>query len=71
MLQNFFENESVSIGVELNLPETQAGRNELMELCYEIAKDGCSIVARETATKRVVGVVFNKVQVSIKELIGI
>lgn len=59
--RSFFVRENVSIGVGL-LSEPGAS-DELEELCMEAAKDGVSIVAVNLATKDVVGVAFNKIQV--------
>lgn len=60
------------VGTEISLPGTDEARNELTLLCKETAKDGVSLLAKETKTGRVVGVAYNKIQVSytcIKSLI--
>lgn len=36
---------------------------ELLQTCYDAAKDGVSIVANDTSTNKIVGVIFNKIQV--------
>lgn len=58
----FFPYESVSVGVEL-ISEPGASE-ELEELCLLAAKDGVSVVAIDITTNEVVGVAFNKLQVS-------
>ena len=65
LLNKFIENESVSIGTEMNLPEYNESRDEMAALCWAIAKDGCSILAKVVATGQVVGCVYNKIQVRI------
>lgn len=57
--------ESVCIGTEINKPESEQARDELTSLCKEVVKDGVSLLAREVATNRIVGVSFNKLQVYI------
>lgn len=62
MRKSFFVYESVSVGVEVN---TEPGASkELEELCLNAAKDGISVVAIDVSTNEVVGVAFNKIQVS-------
>ncbi|XP_024881101.1 uncharacterized protein LOC112460579 isoform X1 [Temnothorax curvispinosus] len=60
--KSFFLYESVSIGVELN--SEPGASEELKELCLYAAKDGVSVVAIDITTNEVVGVAFNKIQVS-------
>lgn len=60
--QSFFLYESVSVGVDL-MSEPGACE-ELEELCLIAAKDGVSVVARDIFANKVVGVCFNKIQVS-------
>lgn len=60
--KSFFLYESVSTGVELN--SEPGASEELEELCLNAAKDGVSVVAIDIATNEVVGVAFNKIQVS-------
>lgn len=59
--------ESICIGTEINKPESTEARAELTHLCREVAKDGVSLLAREVATNRIVGVSFNKLQVFIRK----
>lgn len=60
--KGFFPHESVSVAVEL-ISEPGASE-ELEELCLNAAKDGVSVVAIDITTNEVVGVAFNKLQVS-------
>lgn len=60
--KSFFLYESVSIGVELS--SEPGASEELEELCLNAAKDGVSVVAIDITTNEVVGVAFNKIQVS-------
>lgn len=60
--KSFFLYESVCIGVELN--SEPGASEELEELCLNAAKDGVSVVAIDITTNEVVGVAFNKLQVS-------
>lgn len=63
VVNELLHNESICVGTETNLPESQAARNEMIALSSAIAKDGCSILARVVATGQIVGCVFNKIQV--------
>lgn len=63
LYEAFYTSESVCIGTEINEPESTEARAELTHLCREVAKDGVSLLAREVATNRIVGVSFNKLQV--------
>lgn len=60
--KSFFLYESVCIGVELT--SEPGASEELEELCLYAAKDGVSVVAIDINTNEVVGVAFNKIQVS-------
>jgi len=60
--QSFFLHEPVCQAVDL-MHEPRSC-NELIDLCLNAAKDGVSIVAIDDASKQVVGVLFNKIQVS-------
>jgi len=60
--KSFFLHESVSIGVELK--SDPGACKELEELCLIAAKDGVSVVAIDNHTNEVIGVAFNKIQVS-------
>ncbi|XP_018302510.1 uncharacterized protein [Mycetomoellerius zeteki] len=60
--KSFFLYENVCIGVELN--SEPGASKELEELCLYAAKDGVSVVAIDITTNEVVGVAFNKIQVS-------
>lgn len=64
-MDDFYLNENVCKGLEINLPENQQARDELTKLCLEVAKEGVSVIAREVATNRIVGVMFNKIQVNL------
>lgn len=66
MRESFFIKESMCVGVDL-LSEPGAPE-ELLDLCMEIARDGVSVVAIDINTKKVVGVAFIKIQVSIVSL---
>lgn len=63
-MDSFYANENVCKGCEINLPENQQARDELNGLCFDVSKQGVSVIAREVATNRIVGVMFNKIQVS-------
>ena len=60
--KSFFLHEPVSKAVDLN-SEPEACE-ELVELCLNAAKDGVSVVAIDITSNEVVGVCFNKIQVS-------
>lgn len=60
--KSFFVHEFVSKAVDL-MSEPGA-TEELIELCLNAAKDGVSVVAVDITTNEVVGVCFNKIQVS-------
>ncbi|XP_011707436.1 PREDICTED: uncharacterized protein LOC105462500 isoform X1 [Wasmannia auropunctata] len=60
--KTFFLYESVSIAVEMNSEPGACA--ELEELCLYAAKDGVSVVAIDITTNEVIGVAFNKLQVS-------
>lgn len=60
--KTFFFYESVCVAVDL-MSEPGASE-ELEELCLYAAKDGVSVVAIDITTNEVVGVAFNKIQVS-------
>lgn len=60
--KSFFVYESVSKAVDLN--SEPGACKELEELCLNAAKDGISVVAIDTTSNEVVGVCFNKIQVS-------
>lgn len=60
--KSFFLYESVCIGV--NLTSEPGASEELEELCLNAAKDGVSVVAIDVHSNEVVGVCFNKIQVS-------
>lgn len=65
MRKNFFLYESLAIGVELT--SEPGATEELEELCLQAAKDGVTLVAVDINTSQVVGVAFNKIQVSSSE----
>lgn len=56
--------ESVCIGTEINKPASTEARAELTHLFSEVVKDGVSLLAREVTTNRIVGIIFNKLQVT-------
>lgn len=60
--KSFFLYEKICIAVELN--SEPGASKELEELCLYTAKDGVSVVAIDVTTNEVVGVAFNKIQVS-------
>ncbi|XP_072761792.1 uncharacterized protein [Anoplolepis gracilipes] len=60
--KSFFIYESISIAVDLN--SEPGACEELEELCLNAAKDGVSVVAIDITSNEVVGVCFNKIQVS-------
>lgn len=62
--KSFFIYENVCKAVDL-LSEPSASK-ELEELCLDAAKDGVSVVAVDTNSRKVVGVAFNKIQVKEK-----
>ena len=67
LYRSFFLNESVCRASEIdvpNNPDSLQGRNELAELCRVTAQDGVTVVARHVPTDKIVGVAFNKIQVS-------
>lgn len=57
--------ENVCVACDIHKPESEQARQELTLLCKETAKDGISLLAREVATNRIVGVLFNKLQVAL------
>lgn len=57
----FFPDENVCIGCEMT--SNPAACRELENLCLDTARDGVSILAKEKATKKIVGVCYNKIQV--------
>lgn len=64
---SFFVNESVCRASEINIPKNPdsiQARKDLSELCRIVAKDGVSLVAKHIPSNKIVGVAFNKVQVS-------
>lgn len=63
LYQSFYMYESVCVGTEINKPESEQARAELTNLCREVVKDGVTLLAREVATNRIVGVSFNALQV--------
>lgn len=58
----FFIYESICTAV--NLTSEPGASEELEELCLNAAKDGISVVAIDVHSNEVVGVCFNKMQVS-------
>lgn len=60
--ESFFVYESVCKAVDMNLEP--GASEELEELCLNAAKDGVSVVAIDMTSHKVVGVCFNKIQVS-------
>ncbi|XP_070157794.1 uncharacterized protein [Polyergus mexicanus] len=62
MRKSFFVYESVSKAVDLN--SEPGACEEIEELCLNAAKDGVSVVAIDITSNEVVGVCFNKIQVS-------
>lgn len=62
--KSFFVYENVCKAVDL-LSESGASK-ELEELCVDAAKDGVSVIAVDTNSKKVIGVAFNKIQVKKK-----
>lgn len=60
--QSFFQHEMVSIGCELNLPHAEQGRHDLTALSEDTLRDGCSLVARDVRTNRIVSIAINKIQ---------
>lgn len=64
-MDDFYVNENVCKGCEINLPKNKQARDELTKLCLDVAKEGVSVLAREVATNRIVGIMFNKIQVNI------
>lgn len=60
--ESFFVYECVSKAVDVNLEP--GASQELEELCLNAAKDGVSVVAIDITSNEVVGVCFNKIQVS-------
>lgn len=64
--KSFFICENVSKGVDLT--SEPGASKELEELCLHAAKDGVSVVAVDVDSGDVVGVAFNKIQVTDTEL---
>lgn len=62
--RSFFINESVC-----NNPDSIQARKDLSELCRIVAEDGVSLVAKHIPTNKIVSVAFNKVQVSMEEVV--
>lgn len=60
--KSFFVDEKICIGVEMS--KNPAAGAELEKLSFNAALDGLSIVAVEKSSQKVVGVAFNKIQVS-------
>ncbi|CAB3260392.1 unnamed protein product [Arctia plantaginis] len=60
--ESFCQDETVSIGTEINKNETAA--DELLELCADAALDGVSAVAVHIETGEVAAAAFNKLQVA-------
>lgn len=63
VLQSFYINEMVCKGLEINMPAAEKSRNEITNLCYEVSKEGVSLLAKEVKTGQVVGMAFNKILV--------
>jgi len=63
VLESFFANASICIGLEMNLPESGQARAELASLCQVMAEDGVSLMARDVKLDKIIGVAFNKIQV--------
>ncbi len=63
VLNKYYDTENCSIGLEINLPGTEASREALIRFSIETAEDGISLLVREKATDRIVGSVSNKIQV--------
>lgn len=61
--RSFFPNEMTTIGTEIDDVNATDARADLIELCKDVANDNISLIAIEAATGRVVGFVFNKIQV--------
>lgn len=59
---SFFQYEPISMAV--NMISEPGACEELIELCLNTAKDGVSVVAIDINSNQVVGVTFNKIQVS-------
>jgi hypothetical protein len=62
MRESFFPNENISKALLLNERKRASAQTE--RLARLAANDGVSIVAVEVASGRVIGVAFNKIQVS-------
>ncbi|KAF9405789.1 hypothetical protein HW555_013609 [Spodoptera exigua] len=60
---SFFKTEPLCKAV--GLLEEPGAAEELMQTCYDAAKDGVTLVASDTSTNEIIGVVFNKIQVTI------
>ncbi|XP_011869728.1 PREDICTED: uncharacterized protein LOC105563058 isoform X2 [Vollenhovia emeryi] len=60
--KSFFPGESVCVALELT--SEPGAPEELEELCLYAAKDGVSVVAIDITTNEVIGVAFNKIQVT-------
>lgn len=66
MRYGFIPDECVFTG--LMIAENQRATQDVMSMCRLIVADGASVVAVETATGRIVGVAFNKIQVTFIKL---
>ncbi|XP_022827847.1 uncharacterized protein LOC111357397 isoform X2 [Spodoptera litura] len=58
----FFKTEPVCKAV--GLLEEPGAAEELMQTCYDAAKDGVTLVANDTSTNQIIGVIFNRIQVT-------
>ena len=65
----FIKNEALCKAV--GILEDPGADEELLQMCFDAAKDGVSIVAKDTSANEVVGVMFNKIQVNISALFQI
>lgn len=61
--RSFFPNEMTTIGTEIDHIDAIDARSDLTELCRDVALDNISLVAVENNSGKVVGFVFNKIQV--------
>lgn len=63
VLQSFYDNASICMGLEINLNQNEEVRAELTSLCKVMARDGVSLMARDVELDKIIGVAFNKIQI--------
>lgn len=68
VLESFYDNASICMGLEINLPQNVEVRQELTSLCKVMAQDGVSLMARDVQLDKIIGIAFNKIQVGVPDI---